>query len=197
MEGVNKVKRQSRKEIIVEMNKEAIINASEALMAKYPLGLEQVTMDEIAKASDFTKRTIYRYFLSKEEIYVAICIRGFVLFHERLNKVIDPNISGIDQIEIFAKEIIKYSEEDALHFHATIDYVPNKYSNTVREEFLKELFDQGEVSMQYLIDSIKKGILDNSIDSTLDVKETAFSIWSMLIGLLNTKKTKESYMIQT
>lgn len=189
--------RESRKEIIQEMNKDAIINASEALMAKHPLGLEQVTMDEIAKASDFTKRTIYSYFQSKEEIYVTICIRGFIKLHQLLKEVIDPKVSGLKQVELFGKEIIKFSEEDPLHFYATIDYVPNQYSNTVREEFLLELFNQGEVSIHYLIDSIKKGVLDKSIKNVTNIEETAFSIWAMLVGLLSMKKVKASYLSQT
>ena len=189
--------RTSRKENIKEMNREAIIHASEILMANNPAGLEKVTMDDIAKTADFTKRTIYQYFQSKEEIYVAIVIRGFEGMVHQLERVLEPSLNGLDQVKKFGLALIEYSQKDPLHFFATISYVPNALDGKVRPELMMELFRQGEISMSYLIDSIQKGMKDGSIRKDINPQEAAFSIWAMLTGLLTTGQTKQSYMLQT
>lgn len=189
--------RTSRKENIKEMNREAIIHASEILMANNPSGLEKVTMDDIAKTADFTKRTIYQYFQSKEEIYVAIVIRGFEGMVHQLERVLEPSLNGLDQVKKFGLALIEYSQKDPLHFFATISYVPNALDGKVRPELMMELFRQGEISMSYLIDSIQKGMVDGSIRKDINPQEAAFSIWAMLTGLLTTGQTKQSYMLQT
>ena len=189
--------RTSRKENIKEMHREAIIHASEILMANNPAGLEKVTMDDIAKTADFTKRTLYQYFQSKEEIYVAIVIRGFEGMVHQLERVLDTTLHGLEQVKKFGLALIEYSQKDPLHFFATISYVPNALDGKVRPELMMELFRQGEISMSYLIDSIQKGMKDGSIRKDINPQEAAFSIWAMLTGLLTTGQTKQSYMLQT
>jgi len=49
------------------INKTDIIDAAERLF--FSKGYNNSTMDEVAKESGFTKRTLYSYFTSKEEIY--------------------------------------------------------------------------------------------------------------------------------
>lgn len=47
-------------------------------------GYESTTIDALAAKSEYTKRTIYRYFISKEDLYFAVMLKG----HEQLLKAI-------------------------------------------------------------------------------------------------------------
>ena len=67
METNNKIGRKERERLF---RKQEIISAAIKLFAKK--GYEHTTLDEIAEASEFGKGTIYNYFQSKEEIYLAI-----------------------------------------------------------------------------------------------------------------------------
>ena len=48
------------------MKDEQIINAAKSLFTKY--GLKKVSMDEIASEAGVTKKTVYTYVPSKEEL---------------------------------------------------------------------------------------------------------------------------------
>ena len=48
------------------MKEEQIVEAARKLFGKY--GYKRVSMEEIAKEANVTKRTVYSYFKSKEEI---------------------------------------------------------------------------------------------------------------------------------
>jgi TetR/AcrR family transcriptional regulator len=51
-----------------------IIAAAEKLF--YTKGFENTSMDEIAKYAEFTKKTIYQYFKSKEDLFYAVASKN-------------------------------------------------------------------------------------------------------------------------
>jgi len=53
-------------------------------------GYENTTIDVLAVNSEYTKRTIYRYFVSKEDLYFAVMLKG----HSRLLELIQSSIQN-------------------------------------------------------------------------------------------------------
>ncbi len=62
-------------------------------------GYEKTTMDMLSKSCEYTKRTIYRYFTCKEDLYFAVLLNG----HRSLLE----NVKNIAQSENTGKEKIK------------------------------------------------------------------------------------------
>ncbi|MFA6939636.1 MAG: helix-turn-helix domain-containing protein [Clostridiaceae bacterium] len=58
-----------------EIRRKDIVDAAEQIF--FSKGYENVSMDEAAKEAEFSKRTVYAYFNSKEQIYFEIMIRGY------------------------------------------------------------------------------------------------------------------------
>ena len=103
--------------------KESVIEAARMLFSKY--GYKKVSMDEIAKESKVTKKTIYKYFKDKNEL-----IRFFL--YEEINKMKEIT-TKIDKQDI--------PFEDKLY---ELIKVQMNYRNTSKllKAFLKEA-DQG------------------------------------------------------
>ena len=57
-----------------ELKRDNIIDHAEKLFSE--LGIENTTMDIIAKDTGISKRTVYTYFSSKTELYQAILYRA-------------------------------------------------------------------------------------------------------------------------
>ena len=53
-------------------------------------GYENTTLDALAMHSEYTKRTIYRYFVSKEDLYFAVMFKG----HNQLLEVVQAGIKN-------------------------------------------------------------------------------------------------------
>ena len=78
------------------MKKDQIIEAARLLFHKY--GFKKVSMDEIAREAEVTKRTIYSYFSSKEDL-LKYFIQEEILNMKNIVEEIDNK--NLEEIEIF------------------------------------------------------------------------------------------------
>lgn len=89
------------------------------------LGYKGVSMDEIAKEAGISKMTIYRYFSSKEELFIKAILsltnRTFLYVKEELEKI-DGTLGKIDFLLNFS---IEYSKKYSLAFYK--DIMDNPY----------------------------------------------------------------------
>lgn len=77
------------------MREEDIISAAEKLF--YERGFEQTSMDDVAAQAEFTKRTVYQYFSSKQELYYAVVLRGMRRLLESV-KAAGEDKNGFDML---------------------------------------------------------------------------------------------------
>ena len=68
-----------------------LVDVARQLFAKK--GVEDTTMNDIAVASKKGRRTLYTYFKSKEEIYMAVVEAEIEMLYQTLNKVVQKDIS--------------------------------------------------------------------------------------------------------
>ena len=69
--------------------KEEIIRACEALYQT--MSFKEITLKEIGKATSFSRPTIYNYFQTKEEIFLALFEREYERWNEELEEIIAKN----------------------------------------------------------------------------------------------------------
>ena len=75
----------------VSKTRAKLVNVARQLFAKK--GVDNTTMNDIAVASTKGRRTLYTYFKSKEEIYVAVVESELDKLAEALDKVVAENIT--------------------------------------------------------------------------------------------------------
>lgn len=159
-----------------EMKEQQIIEAARKLFGKY--GFKKVTMDEIAREANVTKKTVYTYFSSKEELFKYF---------------IDEELKNM-------KKIIEEVEAKNEDFYETVHqaiYQLLKYKN--KRKFLKNAISEAEILKdpiiikdlkiidteiqkyikQKLIDSIEKNYIE-----VANVDIATFLIYKMYIALM-------------
>ena len=72
-----------------EIKRKDILDAAERIF--FSKGYEDASMDEVAREAEFSKRTVYLYFSSKEQIYLEIMIRGYKLLIETIGESFHEN----------------------------------------------------------------------------------------------------------
>ena len=75
-------------ELIIE-RREEIINACEKLYQK--LNFRDITLKDIGRETSFSRPTIYNYFETKEEIFLALYEREYVRWNEELKAIYNDN----------------------------------------------------------------------------------------------------------
>ena len=149
----------------ISKTRSTLIDCARVLFAKN--GLEGTTMNDIAVASGRGRRTLYTYFKSKDDIYLAVIETELERLFSRLEEVARKNISPEDKIVqlIFAHlEVIK---EVVLR------------NGTLRAEFFREIwkveavrknFDRTEIALFRRV--LNEGN-DDGVFDILNVKLTA------------------------
>lgn len=69
--------------------REEIVNACEKLYQT--MSFKDITLKEIGKVTTFTRTSIYNYFQTKEEIFLALYEREYDRWNEELNEILDEN----------------------------------------------------------------------------------------------------------
>ena len=76
-----------------------LVNVARSLFAQN--GKQNVTMNDIAVASGKGRRTLYTYFNNKNEVYLAVIENELDILIERLQEVMERNISPIKKLEAY------------------------------------------------------------------------------------------------
>lgn len=142
-----------------------LIDMARQLFAKK--GVENTTMNDIAKASQRGRRTLYTYFNSKNDIYKAVIESEFDTLYKKIEGVIQRDIPADDKLIMLAftrfnaiKEVVTRNGTLKADFFRDIWQV-----ETVRKEF-----DNKEI---YYLEVIIRDGCEKGIFKLKDIKQTA------------------------
>lgn len=174
--------------------KSEILDAAERTFFKK--GFENSTMDDIALAAEFTKKTVYSYFKSKEDIYYEIMLRGYKILNCMSKTMLEErkNDSEITNIKTLGKAFIKFSVEYKGYFKAIVDYENKYYTSNVSDELYKECDKEGEYTFNILKESIENGIKSGEITEKFSSLDISLTLWSCILGFANLIDKKEEYI---
>lgn len=185
-----------RKEKEKEIRRNDIIDAAERVF--FTRGYNAATMDDVAKDAEYSKRTVYVYFNSKEQIYFEIMIRGYKLLMEMLKADRQKNQThdALEEIRQMAATLYRFSNDYAEYFSAIMEYENSMldFQTSIPDHSKEECYALGEQILAYLTDALKKGIAEGSFRSDLNIKNTALALWACIIGVFNTAKKKKYYI---
>lgn len=189
--GVN-----SRKEKERDIRRNEIIDAAEKIFSLNGFG--NSTMDDIAKESEFSKRTIYVYFKSKEQLYSEIMLRGFKLLNYMSEKKLiesSPN-TGIQKIKTLGGVIVEFNFSHPLYFKVIMEYENGDmdFDASNMDTSIEDCYMEGEKLIKFFMDAVDEGIKEGSIRSDVDVVSTALMLWASIFGVLNIMRKKEKYL---
>lgn len=183
-----------RNEKLTNVKKEEIIDGMEkALLAK---SYDHLTIDDVAQKAEYSKKTIYSYFKSKDEIYWELLIRKFDLLFDTLKSAVDGSEkTGIEKIAMLGKAYYKFANAFPEYMQAIINYEAKKTKDDPNRNKLMERFNtETEKSFLLLEETIKEGIDDQSIAAETDVVGTAILFWSNMNGFIMLASKKGEYI---
>ena len=99
----------SRKTVEYEARQRFILNAARQLYSDR--GVENSNMDDIASAAEYTRRTLYSYFKSRDEISLMVLIEDLNIRHEKQKKAIARVNSGLEKIMMWGQSLFEFSQE--------------------------------------------------------------------------------------
>lgn len=174
---------ESRRERERKVRENEIIMAAETIFRQK--GYENTSMDDIARGAQFTKRTLYQYFSSKENLFFAVLQKGMAKFQDYLTEGINPDLTGYGKIEQTMEACYRfyldYPEFFRLMNHVGIARQQMSDPGDSRQSYL----NLNDALFQNMARLISAGQADGSIPDDLDASKTSMSLIFLITALFN------------
>lgn len=158
------------------MKGEQILNAAKKLFTNY--GFKRVSMDEIASEAGVTKKTVYTYFSSKEEL-LKYCIKEEL---QNMRKIIE----NVESKKLDFMETVHQVIYNLLKYKKNCKFLKMlfKESEILKNEQLKENLKIVDKEIQnYIRKQLELAIQNDKIEvQNIDI--TTFLIYKMYIALM-------------
>jgi len=181
-----------KKETLIQFNRNNILDSAKKLFKIK--GIEQTTMDDIAKEADYSKSTIYVYFKSKDEIYNSIACEYMHLFKERLNcctvDIVDFEICYYK----ICNTIFEFQKEYPLYFETLIGEINVDPEQIEEDNILEEIYNIGEETNEIIAKILQLGIDNQFIRNDIELIPTVFYLWSSISGIIIMAQKKKKYL---
>jgi AcrR family transcriptional regulator len=171
-----------RKEREKEHRKEEIIDAAQKVF--FERGLFVATMDEIAEAAELSKGTLYLYYKSKEDLYLAVMMRGTQKLTEMFQQVIDSEASVLKKIVKLGEAYTEFSKTLPNYFRMFHFFQTSHFHKQVSEEMRETCTLEHKKLWDMVIQLIRNAIEEKFIKSELNPEELAIILWSSATALM-------------
>jgi len=147
----------------------AILNCARELILLQ--GVDQVSMEDIARKAELSKATLYLYFSGKEIIFNEICEEAARVFLDHFKPLLETGVSGMDGIKSFWRgyvELFGNFDEMLIIFKVRSFLNPGLPFVSIEEQSKSPNVDNILAIMKSLIDQCKtEGIFDPNLDSEM------------------------------
>jgi AcrR family transcriptional regulator len=180
--------RSKRKQREYEARRQDILSAAECLFSKN--GFFKTSMAEIATASQFAMGTVYRFFKSKEEIYISI-VEAKV---EELAALLDEKISRAntpsEKLQTFIQVKLDYADRHRDFFRIYVSEWSG-FEWTIKSALGERVWKLYMAQVDLVADLIRQGIRRKEFRK-IDPKDGAFALHGMLnstmyVGILQAR----------
>ena len=158
------------------MKEEQIINAARELFKNY--GFKKVSMDEIARKAGVTKRTVYKYFASKQDLLKFFINEELINMKNIIEDTEKKNSDFFECVHECIFRLLQYK-----HKRKFLKVILEEAEVLKDEKITKELSVIDEQIQKYIKEKLKYAVKEKYIDvENIDI--AAFLIYKMYIALM-------------
>ena len=173
---------QERKEREKEQRREEIVRA--ATVVFFEKGLQSATMEEIADAAELSKGTLYLYFKSKEDLYLAVTGVGFDLLNDMFKSMIDASPSTLEALERLGDTYYEFFTKHRNYFRMFQYFQNPGLHKQVSSEMLEACESHNQRTWGTVVALLERGQQEGLLRSDLTSSEMAVALWSSANALM-------------
>ncbi len=169
----------SRRDKERQARRAGIIEAAERIFRRK--GFARASMDEVAAEAQFTKRTVYMYFVDKEDLLFAVALEGSKRLFARQQAILAGDGTGLAKVRRAAQAYYEFSRDMPDLFRLIEDarrLKPRKKDSPGRAAFIHYRADMFAAYGQ----ALRAGIADGSIRSDIDPQLLIYAFVLVLTG---------------
>ncbi len=149
-------------------------------------GFMSANLDEVADKAGVAKGTLYRYFDSKAELYVAVLAHNGKIFEEKMRETLSPELSAPEQIRCTARFYFDHYVQNRDYFQIFWAIENQSVIGELPKGVIEEVTKLWEQCVQIVSEIVRDGIERGSF-VRCDPWEVANLLWTIANGLIQTE----------
>lgn len=180
-----------RKEREKEARREEIITAAEQIF--FEKGLAATTMDEVAEKAELSKGTLYLYYKSKEDLYMAVAMRGQEILERLFEEAVSTSEHPLKLISNLGDAYFRFFQEYRKYFRTFYFFESPAGRAQVSPEMAELCLQSDRKIWKLVVGTIQRAIDEGLLHSGIDPMEAGVMLWSNSNGLMRLMDRYDSY----
>lgn len=184
--------RENKKEAVAALHREQIITAAEQIFSEK--GFAQATIADISNASEYSRRTIYAYYESKEDILHHIIAKGLLILKQDMVSAIQSNNDFLAQYFAICNAMKKYQMECPHSLENVTGAKTSKLDLNNLSPAITQIMSLGTEINAILAEFIQLGKDQGLVLKEINPMQTVYILWSSITALLTLIQTKGAFI---
>lgn len=180
--------REEKREIVASN----IVDVAEGIF--FSKGYEAATVDEIAKRSKMTKKTIYSYLSGKDEIYDRIAARGYKKLLENLLAAQEVSAGPEENLINFFNGSFAFAEKYEGYAKVITDYHLRSKNGNFDNPSYKYINEINTSILRVIENTLAQGVKQKVFKRDINIKMTAVYFTAVFTGLADMVFNKAYYL---
>ena len=158
-------------------------------------GFMRANLDEMAEKAGVAKGTLYRYFDSKADLYVAVLADNLELFLQRMEEAAKPRSSALERVRSIGRFYFMHWLEHPDYFQIFWAIDNESVIGELPREVIDKIGSFWEANLNVLNSVLKDGVESGEF-VPCDTWEIANILWSIANSLIESDSTKARRQIR-
>jgi AcrR family transcriptional regulator len=185
----------SKRKILAKQNRrEHIVDSAERVFRQK--GYDGTTLPAVAEAAGYNRRTLYFYFRNKEELYLAVALRGLNALHAAIQSAAATDGSLRSLARAFFDFAIERPDHldlvmgyEARHF----DYLSHRGPDRTIGEHRTACQQVSQATMGLVTTAIADGMAQKTICTPLTPRQLMLILWGQIFGFMQVLRMREAH----
>ncbi|MBU6378996.1 MAG: TetR/AcrR family transcriptional regulator [Gammaproteobacteria bacterium] len=165
-----------------ERRRTEILDAAEAVASV--VGLEHMTMEQVARKARLSRALVYVYFRDKPDLLTGISIRALEQLNDRFVEATSQPLPGIALVEACGRAYVAFAKEFPVRFEV-LAHCEAQSPGECLDPADAELLRAGARPQATLSQAIETGMRDGSIRREIgEPTLLGFTLWGLMHGLI-------------
>jgi AcrR family transcriptional regulator len=167
----------------------AILDSAKSLILEY--GVEGMSMNQLAEATELNKATLYLYFSDKDDLIDAIVYEGLALLESKYEAKARKTRSGLENIVNLAGITFAFYKKHPVFFYTLNHQERRRVNERQHTPFAAKGNEVASRVFERIAKAVRHGIEDGSIRNEIDINVFLVLFYAHVYGVMHTLYSKE------
>lgn len=173
-----------------EARRRLILDAAKAVFAER--GFLSATVEEIAGRAELAVGTLYRYFQSKEEMYVSLLFEAMEMFRERIEAIRILALPPDAQLQAIWQFFYDFYQQQPEYYQVFMFLHNEGLRELISTDVLDEINRRAGENFRLVTEIVQAGIDAGAYQPGLNARAVVDVLWSSLVGLVQLAETRRN-----